>query len=160
VLTVGGRAPGFSLPLASGGMLRFPEASPRPALLAFYKDECPTCRFTFPFLQRLHEQVGGAALLAGISQGDAGRARAWGEELGLRFPIAVDAPDYPVSRRYELIAVPTLFAVDAGGLIVRAEVGFRKEALAALASELAALAGAPRPELYRAGEQIPVLKPG
>jgi peroxiredoxin len=160
VLSVGDRAAGFSLPLASGGVMRFPEGAARPALLAFFKDECPTCRFIFPFLQRLHEQLGGAALVAGISQDDVPRARAWSDELRITFPIAVDAPDYPVSRRYGLLAVPTLYAVDTDGVIVRAEEGFRKDRLEALALDLAERSGAARPELYRAGEQVPVLKPG
>lgn len=154
------RAPGFSLPLAGGGILRFPEETARPALLAFFKDECPTCRFTFPFLQRLHEQAGDALFVAGISQDSAERARAWAVDLGLGFPIAVDAPEYPVSRRYGLRAVPTLVAVDAAGRVLGVEEGFRRDPLQALAGRLAALAGAPAPALYRHGEEIPVLKPG
>jgi peroxiredoxin len=154
------RAPGFSLPLAGGGVLRFPEDIGRPALLAFYKDDCPTCRFTFPFLQRLHAQAGKAILVAGISQDTVDRARSWAADLGLDFPIAVDAPDYPVSRRYALRAVPTLVGVDAAGRVVAVEEGFRKEALRDLAGRLAGLAGAPAPVLYREGEEIPALKPG
>ncbi|MGH9868281.1 MAG: peroxiredoxin family protein [Candidatus Polarisedimenticolia bacterium] len=159
-LAAGSKAPAFVLPRAGGGDLEFPPRPARPALLTFYKDECPTCRYTFPFLQRLHEQVGDRALVMGVSQDDGPRAEAWAADLGLTFPIAVDGPGYPVSSRYGLVVVPTLFLVGADGRLARVEEAFLKDAMSGLAEELAARAGAPPPALYRPGEEIPALKPG
>jgi peroxiredoxin len=153
-------APSFSLAALGGGAVAIPDPAGRPALVAFFKDDCPTCRFTFPFLQRLHEQLGERALVAGVSQDPAPRAAAWSKDLGLSFPIAVDGTGYPVSAAYGLRAVPTICLLDGSGGLLRVAEGFGREALQGMADDLAARAGAPRPALYREGETIPPLKPG
>ncbi len=159
-LAPGRPAPPFFLAALEGDALAIPDPAGRPALVAFFKDDCPTCRFTFPFLQRLHEQLGDRALVAGVSQDSAPRAAAWAKELGLTFPIAVDGTGYAVSTAYELRSVPTLCLLDGSGGVLKVDEGFGRDALQGMADDLAARAGAPPPALYRAGETIPPLKPG
>ena len=60
-------------------------------LLAFIKTSCPTCAFTLPFLQRLHEQASPAspAILA-VSQDDAATTSKYLQHFGIRLPAAID----------------------------------------------------------------------
>jgi len=165
LLEPGGRAPRLDLPLAGEGGSRAAIPDPQgtgTTLVVFFREDCPTCRLTLPFVQRLHERVAGrrGARVLGVSQDGDDGARAAAAELGLTFPIAVDGPDYPVSSAWGLVAVPTLYLVGAGGSILRGRAGFDKADLASMAEDLAAAAGVPAPLLYHGDEQVPALKPG
>src|SRR5262245_22394495 len=154
--------PAFTLPRHGGGQQTIPDTASRGLTMAiFYKNSCPTCRLAMPFIQRLHEQVAAAGgRVVAISQDGMDGAAAFADELGLTFPILVDGADYPVSKLYELVAVPTIYLVTPGGRIERSGAGFNKAGLLAMASDLAASVGAPSPTLYHDGETIPEFKPG
>ncbi|HKY32590.1 MAG TPA: TlpA disulfide reductase family protein [Candidatus Polarisedimenticolia bacterium] len=156
----GAAAPPFTLPLAGGGSLAVPDPSGRPVLLAFYKDTCPTCRFTLPFVQRLHERAAPAAMVAAVSQDGPESARAYAAELGLTLPVAVDGPRFPVSDAYGLVAVPTLVLIRPDGSVARASLGFQRDELAAMAADLERMAGLTGVPLYREGEHVPAFRPG
>ena len=56
-------------------------------LFVFWKKSCGTCQFTFPFLQRLHEQYAGEGFKVwGISQEDAKDTLGFVKEYGAEFP--------------------------------------------------------------------------
>ena len=130
-------------------------------LAVFFKNSCPTCRLVFPILQRLHEQVAPAGgRVVGISQDGMEGAGSFARELGLTMPILVDGEDWPVSRLYDVFAVPTLYLIDRAGVVRSSGVGFNKVELQAMAAALAASVGATAPILYREGESIPDFKPG
>jgi peroxiredoxin len=162
VLPAGAKAPAFTLPLLGGGEASIPDPAAKGlTLVAFYKSSCPTCRLAFPFLQRLHDQVarhGGRVL--GVSQDGMEGAASFAKELGLTIPLAVDGESFPVSRAYDLIAVPTLYLIDRQGTIARGGAGFSKADMAEMAAGLADSVGAPRPTLWRESESIPEFKPG
>lgn len=162
IIPVGGQIPAFTLPRHGGGEQTIPDGGARGLTLAiFYKNTCPTCRLTMPFVQRLHEQVAPAGgLVVAISQDGADGAAAFADELGLTLPILVDQTGYPVSNLYELVSVPTIYLVTSSGKVARSAAGFNKTGLAAMAADLAASVGAPAPALYRDGETIPEFKPG
>ena len=66
-----------------------------PLLLAFFKTSCPTCRLTWPYLQRLHAAYGGA-----------------------RFDLVLDPePRFAASNAYHVESVPHLTLVSPAGLI-------------------------------------------
>ena len=157
-------APVFSLPVSGGGglMAGLPPVGARGlTLVAFFKDTCPTCRLAFPLLERIHRKVGSAGgRVVGISQDGPEGAAAFATELGLTFPILIDGPDYPVSRLYGLVAVPSLFLVDAGGRILVSGAGFARAELQAMADDLARSVEAPAFALYEASESFPAFKPG
>ena len=162
LMPAGGQIPPFSLPRLGGGEQRLPDSAAKGLTLAiFYKNTCPTCRLGLPFAQRLHEQVApvGGRVVA-IAQDPVEATAEFARELGLTMPILIDGTDYPVSRLYELVSVPTLYLIDQAGTIKSSGVGFNKTLLAAMASDLAASIGAPAPILYRDGETIPDFKPG
>src|ERR1700689_4367421 len=70
----GKTAPPISLADFSGKRLSLAETLKRgPVLAAFFKVSCPTCQFTMPFLERLHQKYGGGQMsLLGISPETAG----------------------------------------------------------------------------------------
>lgn len=164
VIPAGKPAPPFSLPVAgrAGEQVTVPDpAAPGLMLIAFHKNTCATCRMSFPYLQRLHEQVAGAGgRVLGLSQDGEPGALAFAAELSLSMPILIDGPDYPVSRRYGLVSVPTLYLIDRSGTILRNGTGFDRDLWTLMGADLAASVGAARPALYGAGESVPDFRPG
>ena len=100
-----------------------------PALLVFFETDCPTCRLTLPYLQRLSESLGENAFrIIGISQDPEGQTRELVEQLSITFSVGLDR-ELAVSRQYDPTAVPTLFLLDADGRIEQTQIGFDKTQL-------------------------------
>ena len=130
-------------------------------LLAFFKVSCPTCQFTFPFIQRLHEKLAGSKLTVwGISQDDRDDSREFCRELEIDFPVLIDDPEYVVSNAYGLTNVPSVFLIDPNGKIVLAEKGFSKQELESVDAQFKTSSREPGVPLFAAGEIIPASKPG
>ena len=127
-LPAGGFAPAFSLKNVDGSQVALAEALKKgPALAAFFKVNCPTCQFTFPFLERLYETYRDSKFtLLGISQNDATDTREFCKEFGIKFPMLVDGHGYPASNAYGITNVPTLFLISPEGKIQQTSVGFVK----------------------------------
>ncbi len=162
VIPVGSTAPAFTLPLLGGSSAAIPDRAAKGlTLVVFYKNSCPTCRLTLPFLERLHRQVAPAGgRVVGVSQDGMDGTASFARELDLTMPLMVDGPDYPVSRLYDLISVPTLLLVSNEGTVQWSGVGFSREGLEVMAADLSSSVGAPHPELFRDGESVPDFKPG
>jgi peroxiredoxin len=161
-LTTGKSAPAISLTTTSGQKVTLADALLKgPVLAAFFKVNCPTCQFTLPFLQRIYEKYGAKHFtLWGISQNDAADSREFNQEFGIRFPILLDDAGFPVSNRYGLTNVPSLFLIAADGTIQVSSVGFAKadiEQIGAEAARASSMAAAP---VFKPGEVVPQYKPG
>jgi peroxiredoxin len=149
----GGKAPEFALPglagteIALGGMARSGSV-----LLAFFKISCPTCQYTFPFLERL--SAGSQLKVLGISQDKAKSTAEFCREYGVSFPVALDdsSSGYPVSNAYKITHVPSLFLVEENA-ITEAFSGFSRPDLERLGHRF----GAP---VFLPGEKIPDFRPG
>jgi len=145
LLQAGDRAP--SLPLLeevlAGG----------PALLAFFKVSCPVCQFTFPFLERIASS--GSLRVFGVSQDDAKASGRFAKEFGVTFPMLLDqeSAGYPASNAFGVSTVPTLFLIDASGVVALSSEGFLKRDLA----DLGRRAGV---EAFRQDEYVPEWKAG
>ena len=161
-LTVGKTAPAFQLATTTGARLSLPEAlAGGPVLLAFFKISCPTCQFTFPFLQRMEMQLHKKGIrIWGVVQGNAQDGERFAAAYGVTFPILIDDAPYKVSRAYGLSYVPTLFLVKADGTIEIFSEGFSKADLLAIQKSLAESISATPPALFLPTEQIPEYKPG
>jgi peroxiredoxin len=153
MLSVGGQAPDFILPALSGGQLSLGELTRAgPVLLAFFKVSCPTCQYTFPFLERL---AGAPELRTiGISQDNPNATAEFCREYGVSFPVALDdaKSGFRVSNAYRITHVPTLFLVE-GNSITDAFDGFSRRDLEGLGHRFGA-------SLCRPGEKIPDFRPG
>ncbi|MFZ3216944.1 MAG: TlpA disulfide reductase family protein [Candidatus Acidiferrales bacterium] len=161
-LPAGATAPAFSLQSLDGEKRDLADALKKgPVVAAFFKVSCPTCQFTAPFLQRLHETYGGAKFtLWGISQDDAADTREFYREFEVEFPALIDAKGYPVSNQYGLTNVPTIFLIAPDGKIQESCVGFSRTDLERIAAAAASATGARPTALFKPGEVVPDYKPG
>ena len=121
-----------------------------PVLLAFFKASCPTCQFTFPFLERL---AAGGAPVVGIGQDKASVDRKFREEFALHFPVLIDDAGYPVSNAFAITHVPSIFLVEPDGQISAAWSGFSRSDMEEAAQRF-------HVPLFHRGEQVPAFKPG
>ena len=157
----GQEAPRFTLLDTGGKPLALAEALAKgPVVAAFFKISCPTCQFTFPFLERLHRAFGDRAAFIGVSQDDAGITEEFRLEYGITFPCVVDEDNYPVSREYGLTYVPTTYLLSPDGKVSLLSVGFVKDDLLRISTELAVSLHKPEPLLFGPEEIIPDYKPG
>ena len=124
-------------------------------LLAFIKTSGPTCAFTLPFLQRLHEQASPAspAILA-VSQDDAATTSKYLQHFGIRLPAAIDkAWDFAAGTAFGIRNVPALFLIEPDKSISLAAEGFCKADLETLGARFG---GSP----FQPGEMVPEFRPG
>ena len=131
-LAIGTSAPLFELKTPDRRLFRLAEALQRgTVVLVFYKASCPTCQFTFPFIQRIYSKFGTSAgwTLWGISQDDADETIDFARQHGITFDLLIDEYPYAVSSAYGLHNVPAIFMVERGGTITLSEFGFSKSAL-------------------------------
>ena len=115
-LSAGKTAPTFELATTTGERLSLPEAlAGGPVLLAFFKVSCPTCQFTFPFLERIYQQLREQGVqIWGIVQDKAQDGARFAATFGMTFPILIDDSPYKVSRAYGLDACAVALPGQAG----------------------------------------------
>lgn len=154
----GDRAPAFVLPSLAGGQVDLPGPAPL-TLLAFTKASCPTCRWVAPFLQGLHERARGLTVV-GVASDPVDEVRAFAEELGLGFPVAVESAPWEVSAAYGLTTVPTLILVDGDGTVLLASEGFARDDFLEIARTAGERSGTAPADPFPAGEAVPALRPG
>lgn len=165
-LSPGAPAPRFTAPLLGGEPFRFDADAC--CLLVFFKVSCPTCQYTFPFLERLYRnRLQSSAIAAakiqiyGVSQNDETATREFADRFAVSFPLLLDdVKTYPVSNAYGITIVPTLFLISADGLIEFTSAGWSRADIETLNARLTNLSdGTPVP-LFRAGEEVLPWKPG
>ena len=161
-LPAGDKAPAFALQSVDGKKLNLADALKKgPVVAAFFKVSCPTCQFTAPFLERLHETYGDAKFtLLGISQDDARDTREFCQEFEIEFPTLIDEKGFPVSNQYGITNVPTVFLIAPDGKIHESCVGFSRKELENIAAAAASATGTPPTALFKPGEVVPEFKPG
>jgi peroxiredoxin len=161
-LTPGKTAPPISLKTLNGGSATLAEALKKgPVVAAFFKVNCPTCQFSAPFLERLHETYAGEKFtLWGISQDDAEDTREFCKEFDVDFPILLEAPGYALSNKYGLTHVPSVFLISQDGKIQETSIGFSKDEFEKIAAAAAAAAGVKPSPLFKPSEHVPAVKPG
>ncbi len=150
----GDLAPGVRLKDARGREYKLAEITAQgPALLAFFKISCPTCQFTFPFLERL--AASSAVRFFGVSQDDARATAGFQRDYGLTFPLLLDDENsgYQTSNAFGISAVPSMFLLEADGRVSWTSSGFSKSEL----EELGRRAGV---EPFGPGEYVPEWKSG
>jgi peroxiredoxin len=165
IVPAGRKAPAFNLPGVDGKRYSLEGGLAKgPLLAAFFKVSCPTCQFTFPFLDRLYRQLLEAGVseiqVWGISQDYANQARQFARDWGVTFPLLVDEDPYEISQTYGLTHVPSLFLVAPDGRVEISGDGFSKPDLLAIRNSLAQHYSVKPAELFRKGEHIPEFKPG
>jgi peroxiredoxin len=161
-VTVGQKAPRFELKTMEGQAHSLQEALARgPVLVAFFKVECPTCQYTFPFVERLYQQFHAQGVqICGISQDDVRDTQRFAKECGVTFPVLIDRHPYQISRAYGLEVVPTVFLIGAEGRVDLVSDGFAKADLLEIQQRLARVFGVNPAPLFQPRENVPDFKPG
>jgi peroxiredoxin len=160
MLQIGDQAPSFSLRRLDGNNWTLDGANGEPTLLVFFETDCPTCRLTIPYINRLVRELGASsASVLGISQDGEHPTIEMAEALLISFPIALD-PDLKVSRMYDPVAVPTLFLIDSRGKIIEIQIGFDKQTLNSIATKMAEAVGVAPFIIAEPFDGSPESKPG
>ena len=129
-------APDFRLKRLGGGEISLQEILARgPVLLAFYKVSCPTCQFTFPYLERMAGQS--TIPFFGVSQDDEEATREFREDFEITFPSLLDSRKlgYPASNEFGITHVPTIYLIDPDRRISWDSEGFSKADLEELGEQ-------------------------
>jgi peroxiredoxin len=162
-LTVGARAPDFELRAMDGRrfVLR-DELANGPVVLAFFKASCPTCQYTFPFLERLERAYGHAgAQIVGVSQNEAKETAAFTKEFGVKFPVLLDDTEsYLVSNAYGLTNVPTIFWIAQDGEIELSSVGWVKADFEQINRKMAGARNLSSATVFEAQEEVREFRAG
>ena len=156
-LTTGTKAPEFELRTLDGKPFSLSgELVHGPVVLAFFKVSCPTCQFTFPFLERLHKAYGQKSVkVVGISQNGAKDTAAFIKEFGITFPMLLDdVNSYPVSNAYGLTNVPSIFWIAQDGEIEVSSVGWLKADFEEINRRMAEAGKAAPAVVFKPGESV------
>ncbi len=161
-LEPGSKAPAIELPLLNGGTFSLANALAKGRVaLAFFKVSCPICQYSFPYYERLAQNLNGKAFtMVGISQDDAKSTAEFTKRFGVTFPIALDlGKGYPVSSAYGLTNVPTLLLINEDGEIEEAVIGWSKQGIEKVHERFRDSQTASVP-LFAAGENVADFKAG
>jgi len=156
-LAVGKIAPDFSLEGLDGKKFQLREALDRgPVVLAFFKVSCPTCQYTFPFLERLYQAYRDRNVtLVGVSQNVKKDSATFARQFGVTFPILLDdTHTYPVSNAYGLTNVPTIFWIAQDSEIEVSSVGWVKSDFEKINRDMAERSKAAPAVVFQAGEDV------
>ncbi len=161
-IMAGHAAPAFTLQSTRGETISLADVLKKgPVVAAFFKITCPVCQFTFPFLERLHKaHSGDAVTFVGVSQNDVTETKDFLAEYGVTFAVVTDKDDYPVSNQYGLTTVPTVLLIQPGGKVSVSSVGFCKEDIEKIASELGNHLHKAPTKVFLPSEVVPDYKPG
>jgi len=162
-LAPGTQAPDFTLPSMDDKPFSLHAALARgPVVVSFFKISCPTCQYSFPFLQRIHQAHGNKAVtIVGISQNSKKDTALFIKEYGITFPVLLDdTGSYPVSNAYGLANVPTIFWIAQDGEIEISSVGWIRKEMEELNLRAAQASSKPIKPLFRPDEQIADFRAG
>lgn len=162
-LKTGVAAPDITLTAMDGSKFTLADALKKgPVLAAFFKVSCPTCQYTFPFLERLYQAYPREKFtLVGISQNEKRDTAAYNREYGITFPVLLDPTDaYPVSNAYGLAYVPSLFYIAPDRAVAFTAVGWDRREIEELSALVARATGQPKAAIFKPGEQVVSSKSG
>ncbi len=162
LLEIGAKAPEFKLTATDGKSYSLKEKlSTDLTLIAFFKINCPTCQFIFPFIERLHENYSGKGFtLWGISQNNHAETLQFAKDYKISFPLLLDQNNYQVSYAYGITVVPTLFLIDKNQEILFTSEGFAKEDLEKLSGDIAERVGNTVIDVFAGESNVPAFKAG
>jgi peroxiredoxin len=162
VLKVGKSVPHFGLIAIDGKKYSLQEGLKNgPVLVAFFKVACPTCQYTFPFLERLYQQLRSSGVqIWGISQDGVKDSQRFAREYSVTFPILIDDYPYQISCEYQLEEVPSIFLIAPDGSVTIESEGFAKRDLLAMQKSLAQTLSVSVGALFQPNEKVPEYKPG
>ena len=162
-LKAGTLAPDFTLPTMDGKKFSLREAIARgPVLAAFFKVSCPTCQYTFPFLERIHKAYGNKNVtILGVSQNEEKDTASFIKEYGVTFPVLLDdTHTFPASNAYGLTNVPSIFWIAQDGEIEISSVGWDRQEIEDMSRKAAETTGDRDKSIFQPGESVADFRAG
>jgi len=131
-----------------------------PALLFFFKCDCPTSPLGARVLPRFAALPGLA--VAAVCQDGEEETRAFAEAYAWRgaVEVLIDPEPWPASDAFGVLASPTWFLLGPGGRVEAVAEGWSRAGADALAARAAALAGAAPVAVVQPGDGGPAFRPG
>jgi peroxiredoxin len=160
-LQVGDRVIDFSLRGADGNTYNTAEARRNGLLMfVFWKKTCGTCQFSFPYLQRFHEQYAHEKFRVwGVAQENQEDVIEFVGKYSATFPQLLDE-HLDATELYKPTHVPALYLVDQGDTILRFAPAFMKDEYYSIARLISERTGVPYSPIVRQEDGAPDLKPG
>jgi len=123
-LETGNMAPEFELQAADGTAVRLDDYLGDVVLLNFWATWCAPCRIEMPLLQSTFEtfEEQGLTVLGIDFDESADLVTAFGDELGLSFPLLLD-PGGKIQQQYRVRGYPTTVVLDREGRIQSYHIG-------------------------------------
>ena len=125
-LELGAPAPDFTLTAFDGSQLRLSDLIGQVVVLNFWASWCPPCRREMPAFQDAWlESRDDGVVFVGIATGDLeADARAFAEQVGVTYPLALDHPGGQVADAYLVRVMPTTYFIDRQGNVARKLSGY------------------------------------
>jgi len=154
--------PSFQLPFLDDGEFTSEYLKSHPAtLLVFFKIDCDASRLVVRLLQSLWSRLPEKQpIIFLIGQDEVEILQEWAVENQISIPIAVDAPDYILSRELAFTFVPILYLLDSERNIIIQTDGFVKSEFTSIISELFNRNRIEPLPVFKDESLIPELKPG
>jgi thiol-disulfide isomerase/thioredoxin len=136
---------------ALSGMQRGPEESPsahslglskdqlgKPIVLVFWRPDCRECPVTLPHVNHWYSQYKGRLTVIGIAVVEPGEVAGEAKKLGIQYPTFAD-PHGTTTLAYSATLVPTLFLIDAAGIVRGVLIGSEPAELSRMQSAIKAM---------------------
>ncbi|MFZ5826226.1 MAG: redoxin domain-containing protein [Bacillota bacterium] len=117
-IALGAPAPDFELKTVDGQVYKLSDLKGQAVMLNFFATWCPPCRAEMPLLEETYKEYkdqGFIILAINLDESDVA-ITAFQQKMGITFPIVVDKGDH-VSRRYDIVPLPTTYFVDRNGIV-------------------------------------------
>ncbi len=121
---VGDIAPNFQTFTAAGESVELADLRGQTVLLNFWATWCGPCRIEMPEFQQAYEthQNDGFTVVAVNNRENANQVQAFGDELNLTFPLAMDLRG-SIQEQYNVLNYPSTYLIDENGVIIEKHLG-------------------------------------
>jgi peroxiredoxin len=123
----GDKAADFTLASLDGGKVSLQSLKGRVVVLSFWATWCPPCRAEMPVLHKLNRQLGPDVQVLIIGNEDDGVQKRFLRKHSYELQALVDSKS-EVHAKYGILAIPSVFVLDAKGVVRERFVGSRSEA--------------------------------
>ena len=139
-LSVGSRAPEFTLPALNGDTVSLADyRGKKTVVVSYWASWCGPCKVELPelreFYKRYHKANANFEVLAIHIDKQQGDAEKYAEAEKLPFPVLFD-PQSKTADAYSVEGIPTMFVIDKSGKIVHAHLGLEQAMQIQLMGEL------------------------
>ena len=121
----GARLAGFSFRDIAGREIRYEELRGKVLLIDFWATWCEPCKVEMPGYQDLQDRYGerGLVVVGFAMDTDAAAVRQYAREMGIRYTLALSAPELQ-DKFGGILGLPTTIVVDRNSVIRRKVIGF------------------------------------